>query len=85
MMSFVQDQITVALACDIEEMYLKVQIQEKDRSYFRILWRDLYSSCHPDVYEFSLVVFGKNSAPMETPSLLFKRMLTDWDDVIHRM
>ena len=55
----------VALACDIKEMYLQVEIEERDRPYFRILWRDLDSSREPDVYEFSRVVFGKNSAPME--------------------
>ena len=55
----------VALACDIKEMYLQVEIEERDRPYFRILWRDLDSSREPDVYEFSRVVFGKNSAPIE--------------------
>lgn len=55
----------VALACDIKEMYLQVEIEESDRPYFRLLWRDLDSSREPDVYEFSRVVFGKNSAPME--------------------
>ena len=55
----------IALACDIKEMYLQVEIEERDRPYFRLLWRDLDSSREPDVYEFSRVVFGKNSAPME--------------------
>lgn len=55
----------VALACDIKEMYLQVEIEESDRPYFRLLWRDLDSSREPDAYEFSRVVFGKNSAPME--------------------
>ena len=55
----------IALACDIKEMYLQVEIEERDRTYFGLLWRDLDSSREPDVYEFSQVVFGKNSAPME--------------------
>ena len=55
----------VALAFDIKEMYLQVEIEERDRPYFRMLWRDLDSSREPEVYEFSRVVFGKNSAPME--------------------
>ena len=55
----------VALTCDIKEMYLQVQIEEKDRPFFRVLWRDLDSTKDPDVYEFTRVVFGKNSAPME--------------------
>ena len=55
----------VVLARDIKEMYLQVEIEERDRPNFRILWRDLDSSREPDIYEFSRVVFGKNSAPME--------------------
>jgi len=54
----------IALACDIKEMYLQVGIEERD-PYFRLLWRDLDSSRETDVYEFSRVAFGKNSAPME--------------------
>ena len=33
---------------------------------FRLLWRDLDSNREPEVYEFNRVVFGKNSAPMES-------------------
>lgn len=39
----------VPLACDTKEMYLQVEIEEKDRPYFRILRRDLDSSREPDV------------------------------------
>ena len=56
----------VAVACDVKEMYLQVEIEESDRSFFRILWRDLDESRDSDVYEFNRVVFGKNSAPMES-------------------
>ena len=56
----------VAVACDVKEMYLQVEIEESDRSFFRILWRDLDERCEPDVYEFSRVIFEKNSAPMES-------------------
>ena len=55
----------IALACDIKEMYLQVEIEERDRPHVRLLWRDLDSSLEPDVYEFIRVVFGKKSAPME--------------------
>jgi hypothetical protein len=55
----------VALACDIREMYLQVEIDEKDRPMFRILWRNCESDKEPEVYEFNRVVFGKNAAPME--------------------
>ena len=55
----------VALACDTKGMYLQVKIEESNRPYCRILWKDLDSSHKTDVYEFSRVVFGKNSALME--------------------
>ena len=38
----------VALACDIKEMCLQVEIEESDRLYFQILWRDLDTSRNPD-------------------------------------
>ena len=53
----------VALACDIREMYLQIQIPSEDRSYFRFLWRDLEIDRRPDVYEFERAVFGDASAP----------------------
>ena len=55
----------IGIACDIKQMYLQIEIEEKDRPYFRILWRDYESEREPDEYEFTRVVFGKNSAPME--------------------
>ena len=55
----------VAVACDIKEMYMQISIEEQDRPYFRMLWRDLNADQDPEVYEFSRIVFGKNSAPME--------------------
>jgi hypothetical protein len=55
----------VAVACDIKEMYLQIEIPMEDRPYFRMLWRDLDPGREPEEYEFSRVVFGKNSAPME--------------------
>ena len=51
--------------CDIQEMYLQIEIESKDRPLFRFLWRDGETDRSPDVYEFCIVVFGKNSAPME--------------------
>ena len=46
-------------------MYLQVEIKEKDRPMFRILWRDCDDGRDPDIFEFNRVVFGKNAAPME--------------------
>ena len=47
-------------------MYLQIEVKEQDRSHFRLLWRDLDPNREPDVFEFNRVVFGKNSAPMES-------------------
>ena len=44
-------------------MYLQTKIDEKDRPYFRMLWRNLKSE--PREYEFGRVVSGGNSAPMK--------------------
>ena len=31
----------VGIACDIKEMYLQIEIEEPNRSHFRLLWKDL--------------------------------------------
>ena len=49
----------------MKEMYLQIETEEKDRPYFRILWRDCENDREPDEYEFTRVVFGKNSASMK--------------------
>ena len=51
----------VAVACDIKEMYLQLEIAESDRSKFRILWRDLDEARKPEVYEFNRVVQKRQS------------------------
>ncbi|XP_047129507.1 uncharacterized protein LOC124809450 [Hydra vulgaris] len=53
----------VALACDIAEMYLKIEIHKDDQRYQRILWRNLDSTAEPEVFQFNRLVFGINSAP----------------------
>lgn len=58
-------QNPVVLECDIKEMYLQVEIEEKDRPMFRIFWRDCDGDRASEVLEFSRVMFGKNAAPME--------------------
>ena len=56
----------VGIACDIKEMYLQIEIEEPNRSHFRLLWRDLDPSRESDVFDCSRVVFRKISAPMES-------------------
>ena len=42
----------VALSVDISEMFLQVELQNKDRPYHRFLWRNFDTSREPDTYEF---------------------------------
>ena len=53
----------VALSGDITEMFLQVELQEKDRPYHRFLWRNLDTSREPDVYEFQRLVFENTASP----------------------
>ena len=52
----------VALVCDIEEMYLQINLKENDKLFHRFLWRTDYSQ-EPDIYEFNRLVFGANCSP----------------------
>jgi hypothetical protein len=51
----------VALVCDIEAMYLRIELAPEDRRYCRL--RDLDITKSPEVYEFNSVVFGVNCSP----------------------
>ena len=53
----------VALSADISEMFLQVELQEKDRRYHRFLWRDFDTSREPDVFEFQRLLFGNTASP----------------------
>ena len=60
-------------------MYLQIEIEERDRSHSRLLWRDLDPNREPDVFEFSRVVFGKNCAPMESQFVAQENALRNQD------
>ena len=47
----------VALICNIVEMYLRVKLHPKDKSYHRLLWRDMNTEQKPLQYEFNRLVF----------------------------
>ena len=49
--------------CDIAEMYLRVKLHPKDRSYHHLLWRDMNTEQKPLEYEFNRLIFGLNSSP----------------------
>ena len=53
----------VALSADISEMFLQVELQNKDRQYHRFLWRDFDTSRDPDIYEFTRLLFGNTASP----------------------
>ncbi|XP_052820244.1 uncharacterized protein LOC128246076 [Mya arenaria] len=52
----------IAVACDIQEMYLRVGITPPDRRFHRFLWRPS-PELEPDVYQFNRLVFGVNASP----------------------
>ena len=54
---------SVAVVCDVAEIYLRIQLAKKDRPYVRFLWRKLDAKRMPDIYEFNRVVFGLTSSP----------------------
>ena len=51
-----------ALIFDIAEVYLRIEVATKDRSFQRFLWRSLNQQRKPEEYEFNRVVFGINSS-----------------------
>ena len=55
----------VALVCDVAEMYLRIGLDLQDRKYHQFLWRSMDQTKQPDVFEFTGLVFGVNSAPFE--------------------
>ena len=44
---------------------MQVEIEKGDHPHYRLSWKEIDSSRKPDVYVFSLVAFGKNSATMQ--------------------
>ena len=65
----------VALACDITEMYLRIEMNPKDRLCHRFLWRQMNCEQESFEYEFNRLVhllFGFNSCPSTMPNLINK-------------
>ena len=48
----------VAVVADIAEMFLQVEVAEKDRKYLRFLW-PTYIQRRPEVFEFTRLTFGQ--------------------------
>ena len=51
----------VAIACDTEEMYLRVGIAKEDRRYHRCHWDSTHETAR--IYEFNRLVFGIHFSP----------------------
>ena len=52
---------SVALVCDVKEMYLQIEIHPDDRKHLRFLWR---TQDEVNVYQFNRLVFGLNISPL---------------------
>ena len=63
-------RLSVAVVCDIAEMYLRIGIAPEDKPFHRFLWRGIDQIRQPDVFEFDRVVFGVNSCPFRAQVVL---------------
>ena len=71
----------VALSADISEMFLQVELQDKDRPYHRFLWRDFDTSREPDVYEFQRLLFRNTASPFCSQYVLQTHAKTHASDI----
>ncbi|XP_063828939.1 uncharacterized protein LOC135078268 [Ostrinia nubilalis] len=56
-------QHAVAVAADIQEMFLRIQVHEKDRDALRFLWRSHRREGPPTEYRMKSVIFGAACSP----------------------
>ena len=70
----------VALVCYVAEMYLQIGWDPHDRKYHKFLWRNINQTKQPDVFEFSSLVFGVNSASFESQFISQEHPLELKDD-----
>ncbi|GBP90846.1 hypothetical protein EVAR_37368_1 [Eumeta japonica] len=56
-------QHRVAVAADIKEMFLQIEIAEEDRDALRFLWRSDRREGQPTEYRMTRVIFGAASSP----------------------
>ena len=52
---------SIALVCDISEMYLQIKVNEADRCFLRFLWKE--DGKKENMFEFKRLVFGLNASP----------------------
>ncbi|XP_059048070.1 uncharacterized protein LOC131843444 [Achroia grisella] len=56
-------QHPIAVAADIEEMFLRIEINEEDRDVLRFLWRQHRREGPPREYRMKAVIFGAACSP----------------------
>ena len=67
----------VALVCDIQEIYLQIEIEAKDRPLFRILWRDGETDDDPDVFISSSAELPLEKTQPPCKPILLRRSMLD--------
>ena len=76
----------MALSADISEMFLQIELQEKDRQYHRFLWRD-FDTRDPDVYTFTRLLhhFAPSTSfrPMQRHALDFPEAAITVNDSVY--
>ena len=60
-----------ALCADIEQTFMQVKVDPKDRLYIRFLWNN---SGHIETYEYTRQIFGATDSPCIASYALFKRL-----------
>ena len=55
---------SVALICDISEMYLQINLRPGDCKYLRFFWWQMDQLKKPSCYEIQRLVFGLNFEPL---------------------
>jgi hypothetical protein len=53
----------IAIAADIAEMFLQIELAPADRKFHRFLWRNMDNNSPIREYEFNRLVFGNSSSP----------------------
>lgn len=62
----------VAIAGDIDQMFLQVKIQKQDRPALSFLWRNMECNRPPDTFEMTRAIFGAKCSPAIASYVLLK-------------
>ena len=73
----------VAIAGDIDQMFLQVKIQQQDRPALSFLWRNMEHDRPPDTYEMTKAIFGAKCSPAIASYVLQKAIGNQRDGDYH--